>query len=367
MKILILAQTPPPFHGQAIMQKYLVDAKWNWCEKIHIRLNYSNEISEVGKFKFSKVLSLVRVVFLVWKERMKGKIDLIYYPPSGPNRIPFYRDIITLLLIKWTAQKIIFHFHAGGINNLLNELNPFENYLAEVTLQKPDASIILLESLKKEIGWFNSHATYVIPNGIPDIPQKFIERNNNKTICLLTVGLITAEKGIFTILETAKILKEAGVNFNWNIMGEFVSDGVQKKCFMIVNKYNLNKNIKFLGVKKNNDKWKYYEKAEIYASLSFAAEAFPVTLLEAMMYSLPVVATDWRGIPEIVEDGKSGFLVPVQNPEAVAEHIRILINNPSLRIQMGKRGREIFLEKYTLDNHLILMEKTFKKVIGIEL
>ena len=98
MKILILAQTPPPYHGQAVMQKYLVDAKWDWCEKKHIRLTYSSKINEVGKFKLSKIFELVRIVLEVWSERLKGKIDLIYYSPSGPNRIPFYRDVVTLFL-----------------------------------------------------------------------------------------------------------------------------------------------------------------------------------------------------------------------------------------------------------------------------
>ena len=182
MKILILAQTPPPFYGQAIMQKYIVDAKWDWCEKKHIRLTYSSKINEVGKFKLSKMFELVRIVLKVWSERLKGKIDLIYYPPSGPNRIPFYRDVITLFFIRWTSKKLIFHFHAGGINNLLGKLNPLEKIFAKISLLKPDASIVLLNSLKDEINWFHSKDIFVIPNGISDIPQKFIERSEERRV-----------------------------------------------------------------------------------------------------------------------------------------------------------------------------------------
>ena len=123
MKILILAQIPPPFHGQAIMQKYLVDAKWEWCEKIHIPLNYSNSISEIGIFRIKKIFRLFSIISKVWNERLRGKIDLIYYPPAGPHRIPIYRDIITLFFIRKCSKKIIFHFHAGGLNEFFQKLS----------------------------------------------------------------------------------------------------------------------------------------------------------------------------------------------------------------------------------------------------
>ena len=146
------------------------------------KVNYSDKISEVGKFKISKIFSLFKIVFAVLNERRKGKIDLLYYPPAGPNRIPFYRDIVTLLLIRWTAKKIIFHFHAGGVNELLEKLSPIENMLAKMSLQKPDASIVLLDSLIKEISWFKSKCVYVVPNGIPDIPKKFIVREDHSLL-----------------------------------------------------------------------------------------------------------------------------------------------------------------------------------------
>jgi len=366
MKILILAQTPPPFHGQAIMQKYLVDAKWDWCEKKHIKLNYSDKISEVGKFKFSKIFSLFKIVFAVWSERLKGEIDLLYYPPAGPNRIPLFRDIVTLLLTKWTAKKIIFHFHAGGINELLERLSPIENMLAKISLQKPDASIVLLESYKKEIEWFQSKSIYIIPNGISDVPQKIIEKENVNPINILTVGLISEEKGIYDLIATAKILKEENINFVWNVIGAFTSFELEKECRQLIENYGLNGNVKFAGEQNGEKKWNFFKNADLFVFLSFASEAFPLTLLEAMMFSLPVVATDWRGIPEIIEEGKNGFLVPVKDPAGIAEKIEMLYKDSSLREKLGKKGRAIYSEKFTLDHHLNKLEEVFQKVISTD-
>ncbi|GBD89456.1 putative glycosyltransferase EpsD [bacterium BMS3Abin04] len=85
-----------------------------------------------------------------------------------------------------------------------------------------------------------------------------------------------------------------------------------------------------------------------------------------MMFSLPIIATDWRGIPEIIEEGKNGFLVPVNDPDTTAEKIELLLKDSSLREIMGKKGREIFLEKFTLKKHLNKIEKVFKEIITID-
>jgi len=363
MKILILAQTPPPFHGQAIMQKYLVDANWDWCVKKHIRLSYSNEINEVGKFRYSKIYSLFKIILAVWRERLKGKIDLLYYPPAGPNRIPFYRDIITLFFIRCLSKKIVFHFHAGGINDLLKKLNPVERLLAKFSLKKPDASIVLLNSFREEIKWFNSEKIFTIPNGIQDVYPNFKNITNGETINLLTVGMISKEKGIFVILETAKLLKNNLRNIKWKIVGGFVSSELEDEYKKLVDQYEIGNMIEFTGEMKGDEKWENYSKTDIFVFLSTAGETVSLVLLEAMMFSLPVIGTNWRGIPEIIENGESGFLVPINDPNSTAEKIELLINNSSQRNEMGNRGRKIFLEKFTLDKHLNNIEQVFKEIV----
>ncbi len=361
MKILILAQTPPPFHGQAIMQKYLVDAEWDWCEKKHIRMSYSSKIDEVGKLKISKIIVLWKIVFNVWKERIKGKIDVIYYPPAGPNKIPFYRDVITLLLIRWTAKKIIFHFHAGGINKLLSKLNFVEKIFADIALRKPDTSIILSDMFKNEIEWFESRKLFVIPNGIKDVQPRKSKIESEKIIKILTVGLISKEKGIFTLIETANKLKDINISFEWVIIGRFASESLEKQCKNRIASLNLSNELNFVGEKYNEEKWYFYNNADIFVFLSFQTEAQPLVLLEAMMFGLPLVATDWRGIPEIVDDGVNGFLVPVNNPEASAEKIKVLAGDYELRNRLGNEGRKKFLENYTVDKHLTAMENAIKQ------
>jgi glycosyltransferase involved in cell wall biosynthesis len=76
-------------------------------------------------------------------------------------------------------------------------------------------------------------------------------------------------------------------------------------------------------------------------------EAMPVTLLEYMASSKPIVATQVGGIPEVVQDGVNGFLVPPKDPHALAQKLLLLLTNPDMAKKMGKDGLGIVKQKFS--------------------
>ena len=78
-------------------------------------------------------------------------------------------------------------------------------------------------------------------------------------------------------------------------------------------------------------------------------ECFSLVLLEAMEHGLPCISTIEGGIPGIVDDGKTGFLVPKHDVAALADKIQLLLNDSVLRSNMGKVGREKFEKEFTLE------------------
>jgi glycosyltransferase involved in cell wall biosynthesis len=78
--------------------------------------------------------------------------------------------------------------------------------------------------------------------------------------------------------------------------------------------------------------------------------------VEAMMFGLPVVATNWRGLPDIVVEGKTGFLVSPKDVKSIAERLKILVSDPDLRAAMGAAGRKRYEEKFTVDKFRVRME-----------
>lgn len=89
-----------------------------------------------------------------------------------------------------------------------------------------------------------------------------------------------------------------------------------------------------------------------------------MVLMEAMQFSMPIVATRWRGIPSLIEEEVNGFMVPTQDSLAIANKLEILINNPEKMQQMGERGRELFLEKYSISKYYESMGYLFRQVAG---
>ncbi|MCK4356192.1 glycosyltransferase [Candidatus Bipolaricaulota bacterium] len=93
-------------------------------------------------------------------------------------------------------------------------------------------------------------------------------------------------------------------------------------------------------------------------------EGLPLTIIEAMMAGLPVVASHVGGVAELVEDGVTGFLVPSEAPAALAEALRKLLEDSELRKRMGKAGREKALQDFTLDRMLAETKKEYDEVLG---
>jgi len=90
-----------------------------------------------------------------------------------------------------------------------------------------------------------------------------------------------------------------------------------------------------------------YAHASIVCLPSYYGEGVPKTLIEAAACGRAIVASDMPGCREVVRDGENGYLVPPHNPRAVAEALRRLISDPSRRIQMGIRGREIAVNEFS--------------------
>lgn len=366
-KILLLAQTPPPFHGQAIMQQYLVDAEWSWCKKEHIRLNYSDNIAQVGHFHFSKIGKLFSVLTQILKTRQKSSIDVMYYPPAGPNRIPLYRDIITLLVAKLFAKQIILHFHAGGLSELIQRLNVIEKFFAKWAFKNIDCAIVLLPWLKGEVAWFSPKKIVVVPNGIEDVRGKvfFKEKKQGQTAAeILFVGNLKEEKGVFILLAAAVKLKALHLNFQIRIMGEAHSEEVKQAIIKFISDNRMTDHIFLLGGLTGVNKWEEFYRADIFCLPTYATEAMPVSILEAMMFSLPVVSTRWRGIPDMITDGEDGYLAPAKNTSLLADKLAQLIKNPTQRLNMGNNARKKYERFYTIDKHLSEMEKAFQKSLG---
>ena len=140
----------------------------------------------------------------------------------------------------------------------------------------------------------------------------------------------------------------------------------KKKAEQIISENELETKVKFLGVITGTDKENFLNRLDIFVFPTwYKYEGFGIVIIEAMSSGLPVLSTkDVGTIPDIVVDGETGILVDRKNPEKIAEAILKLIEDPALRIEMGRKGKQRYEEHYTLDVNVNKMISVFNQALN---
>jgi glycosyltransferase involved in cell wall biosynthesis len=133
----------------------------------------------------------------------------------------------------------------------------------------------------------------------------------------------------------------------------------------VIHQSNLEAHVKYLGKKYSLQKNNILAETDILAFPTFyEKETFGLVNLEAMQFSKPVVTTNEGAIPDIVEDGITGFLVPQKDAIALADKLEILIKNPELRKLMGAQGRIKYENYYTIKHFEERMISIFNQILN---
>ncbi len=370
VRVLVVGQTPPPFLGQPIMLQKLLDSKVEDVEFHHVGIRLSTDANEVGRFRWSKVLTLIPIVAQIVWARLRG-VKILYYPPAGPNKVTIFRDFAILLPTRWMFAKTIFHFHASGLSEIYERLPGWQRFLFRRAYYGADAGIRLSPLTPDDARQLRVRREYVVANGIEDpCPAGPVfdatAISPQRPLRVLFVAMLRESKGLLVLIEATAQLVARGVPVAVEIMGQFISPDFAEQVHARVKELGLENHVTFLGLLTGDAKFAAYARADVFSMPTFyESEAFPVVLLEAMAYGLPIVATRWRGIPSIVDDEVTGFLVTPRDPEPVADRLQSLADDASLREQLGRTARHKFLNEFVWATHLANMRQVFLDTAGI--
>ncbi|QHI70195.1 glycosyltransferase family 4 protein [Tichowtungia aerotolerans] len=366
-RVLVVGQVPPPWGGQAVMIKKLLDAKLHGVELFFVPMSFSADMDEIGRFRWKKLLQLPLLVFRIWAARFKYGCKVFYYPPGGESLTAIFRDIMVLLSCRILFKKVVFHIHAGGFTEVAEKAPLPIRLLAGCAYRKPDLAIQLTEKSPPDALRIGAQKTVFVPNGLADEGISYIDEfrhvSTDRPLTLLFVGVVSPSKGVMVLLNACAQLLADGVEFHLGVMGRFYSPEFEAECRSFIHYHELDGHVEFLGVLTGGDKWTEFCAADVFCFPShFESENQSLVILEAMQFCLPCVASDWRGMSAMIKDGQTGFLVPVKDPYSFAERIAKLATDPVLRMQMGKRAREVYLEKYTDEIWRQNMETTLREL-----
>lgn len=341
----------------------LLEGRYTHVRLFHVRMAFSEDMESVGKFAFRKVLVLFATVLRIWWARFRFRTPVLYYPPSGPNKVPVLRDIVLLCATRWLFRKVVFHFHAGGVSGYGPSLPAFLRPFFRFAYGRPDLAIRTAPQNPEDGEAFGARRSVVVPNGIEDMRGSVPERTAapGERLTILFTGVLIPSKGVGVLLEAFDRCVREGVDARLWVMGKWGSGTFEQECMDLVEQRGLGERVEFLGVKRDAEKWARFAACDVFCFPSyFEAESFGLVLVEAMQFAKPVVSTHWRGIPSVVRDGVSGYLVPPRDAAAVAEKLIALARDPGLRERMGAEGRRIFEREFTLEGFHRSMEREFR-------
>ncbi len=199
------------------------------------------------------------------------------------------------------------------------------------------------------------HLTY---NGIPLQHHKEAPVFMKPPYRLLALGRFVSKKGYQHLIKACAILNDLGLDFHLTLAGDGPKGAGLK---MLTRKLGLTHKVSFPGFVTYERVSDLFQATDIFLMPSVVApsgdrDGIPTVILEALVHRVPVIATAVSGIPEIIEDGQTGLLIPEKDPAAISRAILRLLKNRDSALQMASRGRAKVLENFdSKKNHTNLL------------
>ncbi len=244
-----------------------------------------------------------------------------------------------IFLAKLFGRKTIIHTHGADFFEVYKSYGTPMKKFVRFVFGSADAVINASQKRKNEYSpLFDAGKIHVIHNFIylPELKEK----TKNQQVKIISLGRLGKRKGTFDLISAVEKIKHL------DFMLELGGDGEIDLCHHLIKEKNLVEKIKIRGWVAGAEREEMLETGDVFVLPSYL-EDMPMAILEAMAYEMPVVSTNIAGIPEMVEDGKSGFLIEPGDACTLAKKLSLLIENESLRREFGKRSRRLVKEEFS--------------------
>lgn len=334
IKIILISNVPNkklPKNKNFLQKKPFYKKKSLFSDRINKAIEASKELSNILQnsepketIVFSLQSSSLAILIAKFYNHLivvRNAEDPIYSTIYGDNKLLSILVIIIKLLTYNFSDKII-----------CNSIG------SKTSLQK------LLFNKSKAISIYNPYLKKILKNKI-----------NYKKDYAITVGRLTKQKDHKTLVKAMKIIKNKGINLKLLIIG----DGDQKeKINNLINKLNLQKNIKILGWKKNVES--YYKTAKIFI-LPSLYEGLGNVVIDAVNFNIPVITTDCKSGPsEIIKKNNGGFVVPVSSSQQMANKIFYCLKNYKIALKKANYAKKYILRFSKKKNSEIYLNELAK-------
>lgn len=310
MKLLILAQIPPPLHGQSTMVQTLLDALplvEPTLELHHVNLPLSRNTADIGQPRLGKLWPILRAAAQVWRLTLRHGRMTLYYVPAPARRATVYRDLLVMFLCRPWAARLVLHWHAAGLGHWLHHgARPWERALTRRALGRAEVSIVLGEALRADVAGLHPLRTVVVPNGIADpcpgwrkpARPNVAPGENRPPLKVLFIGALSREKGLFTALAgVAEAHRRQPGSVRFTVAGNFADDATAAEFRRRARATQVP--VDHVGFVTDQAKHELFAYVDVLIfPTRYEHEAHPLVVVEAQAYDLPVIVSSWRAVTE---------------------------------------------------------------------
>lgn len=322
------------------------------------------KIIRVQAYDLTKVLGLQSAIsFTFWTQAKKLIHDFNPDIIHLHNRF-FFTTLIGLFLKKHFQIPTITTIHLGAIDYISGVKGYFIRLIEKFMIRLINNHSNVITAVSKNVKengtklGINPNNCIVIPNGV-DLSFFNMSRSfDSKPRKVIFIGRLLANKGPKILVQSANLVAKKIPDVQFLIVG----DGpLRKEIENYCKKKHLNKNIKFLG--RLEDIRDIMKEGDLYVRPSYL-DGMPLGVLEAMAAGLPVIATRIAGTTEIIQHGKTGHLVKVNDVEVLARAITELLLNPEYMQKIAKKGLEFVKSGYDWFNIMNEYEKCYLTLLA---
>ncbi|HMN16449.1 MAG TPA: glycosyltransferase [Ignavibacteriaceae bacterium] len=313
-------------------------------------LNISRQIQSKTETSLSKLIYL-KAISEVKKAIAKFNPDIVHaHYASSYGFLGAMVNFHPLFISVWGSD--VFRFPKYSL---------IHKIIFRFAISKADKIFSTSRVMKTEIEKYTDKKIFVIPFGI-DIerfkPIQVEKVSNDDCIIIGTIKTLETRYGIEYLIRAFAILKKK--NLEQKIKLLICGKGtLLDKLKILTSELGIQDDVIFAGYINHDQIQYYHNKLDIYVAPSLE-ESFGVAVLEASACNKPVVVSNVGGLPEVVDQGVTGFIVEPRNPIELADAIQKLIINSSLRVEMGRKGRDKVIQEYEWKKSVSSMAEHYK-------
>jgi glycosyltransferase involved in cell wall biosynthesis len=289
----------------------------------------------------------------IWLQRNIARFDVVH--------IHFARDWIPITIAQAALRAgVPIYLQPHGMLGRRDGIRKILDYLLIARLlRRVDGVFVLQEHEQKNVKAISSEAkTILFPNGIElssDMPHWQPEMLNNRKILFL--ARLHPRKRVLDFIDAAKLLLERNHDVSFRIVGP--DGGDLSKARKRVEAYKINKAVEFVGPIDLNRVPYEYANASVYV-LPSVDEPFPMSVLEALAVGIPTVGTQDLHIHTLLDRYNAAVIVK-SKPEALAESISYVLENPELAIALSNNGRHLIENKLRLEQVIECLDGIYQR------